>query len=38
MFTVPQRLAERGDALETFFDARPDIPAVVARLGKKLGQ
>lgn len=38
MFTAPERLAERGDALATFFDARPDIPEVVARLGKKLGQ
>jgi DNA primase len=38
MFTGPARLAERGDALASFFDARPDIPEVVARLGKKLGQ
>lgn len=38
MFTVPERLAERGDALQGFFEQRPDIPQVVERLGKKLGQ
>lgn len=38
MFTVPDQLAQHGDALATFFDVRPDIPDVVARLGKKLGQ
>jgi bifunctional non-homologous end joining protein LigD len=38
MFTAPERLAERGDPLADFFDKRPNIPEVVARLGKKLGQ
>ncbi len=37
MFTVPARVAERGDALAGFFDVEPDIPDVVARLGQKLG-
>ncbi|HVW30762.1 MAG TPA: DNA ligase D [Polyangiaceae bacterium] len=37
MFAVPDRVAERGDALEGFFDVRPDVPSVVERLGKKLG-
>jgi bifunctional non-homologous end joining protein LigD len=37
MFAVPERVAERGDALEGFFDVAPDVPSVVERLGKKLG-
>ena len=37
MFTVPARVAERGDALAGFFDVTPDIPDVVERLGHKLG-
>jgi len=37
MFAVPDRIAERGDALEGFFDVAPDVPSVVDRLGKKLG-
>ena len=37
MFAVPNRVAERGDALAGFFDVLPDVPHVVERLGKKLG-
>jgi len=33
MFSVPTRVLERGDPLEGMLDARPDIPAAVARLG-----
>ncbi|HVU02626.1 MAG TPA: DNA ligase D [Polyangiaceae bacterium] len=37
MFTVPDRVAERGDPLVGFFDVRPDVPRVVGELGKRLG-
>jgi bifunctional non-homologous end joining protein LigD len=37
MFTVPGRARERGEPLSGFFDVRPDVPSVVAELGKKLG-
>ena len=37
MFTAPLRVAERGAAFEGFFDARPDVAAVVEKLGQKLG-
>ena len=30
MFTVPGRVAERGDSLDGFFDVTPDVPGVVA--------
>jgi bifunctional non-homologous end joining protein LigD len=36
MFSVPSRVAERGDPLEGALDARPDIPAAVVRLGQLL--
>jgi len=36
MFSVPSRVAERGDPLEGSLEARPDIPAAVARLGQLL--
>jgi len=37
LFTVPSRVAENGEPFSGFFDVRPDIPSVIARLGKKLG-
>lgn len=37
MFTAPLRVAERGVAFEGFFEARPDVAAVVEKLGQKLG-
>jgi bifunctional non-homologous end joining protein LigD len=37
MFTVPERIAERGDALSGFFDVVPDVASVVERLGKRVG-
>jgi len=37
MFTVPARVEERGAPLDGFFDVRPDVSAVVAQLGAKLG-
>jgi bifunctional non-homologous end joining protein LigD len=36
MFTVPARVAERGDPMEGLLRERPDIPRAVARLGKLL--
>jgi bifunctional non-homologous end joining protein LigD len=36
MFSVPTRVAERGDPLEGSLSERPDIPAAVARLGRLL--
>jgi bifunctional non-homologous end joining protein LigD len=37
MFTVPARARDRGEPLSGFFEMRPDVPRVVAELGKKLG-
>jgi bifunctional non-homologous end joining protein LigD len=37
MFTVFERVRTRGNPLDGFLDERPDVPAVVAALGKKLG-
>ncbi len=37
MFTVRERVDERGDPLDGFFDVRPNVAEVVGRLGKKLG-
>jgi bifunctional non-homologous end joining protein LigD len=37
MFSAPLRVAERGAAFEGFFEARPDVAAVVEKLGQKLG-
>jgi bifunctional non-homologous end joining protein LigD len=36
MFTVPTRVAERGDPMEGLLSARPDIPRAVAKLGELL--
>jgi bifunctional non-homologous end joining protein LigD len=36
MFTVPTRVVERGDPMESMLTARPDIPRAVARLGQLL--
>jgi len=36
MFTVPARVAERGDPMENMLRERPNIPQAVARLGKLL--
>jgi bifunctional non-homologous end joining protein LigD len=36
MFTVPTRVLERGDPMESMLAARPDIPRAVARLGQLL--
>ena len=36
MFTVPTRVAERGDPMEGLLAARPDIPRAVAKLGQLL--
>jgi bifunctional non-homologous end joining protein LigD len=36
MFSVPTRVLERGDPMESMLAARPDIPSAVARLGRLL--
>ncbi len=36
MFTVPSRVAEKGDPMERLLHERPNIPQAVARLGKLL--
>lgn len=36
MFTVPARVAEKGDPMENLLRERPNIPQAVARLGKLL--
>ncbi len=36
LFSVPQRLAELGDPMRGFMDARPDVPAAVMGLGRML--
>ena len=37
IFTAAERIAARGDPLEGFFRIRPNVPEVVARLGRRLG-
>jgi len=36
MFTVPTRVAERGDPMDGLLEVRPDIPRAVAKLGQLL--
>jgi len=38
MFSVPTRVAERGDPMEGLLAARPDIPRAVAKIGQLLSR
>ncbi len=38
MFSVPARVAERGDPMEGLLAARPDIPRAVAKMGQLLAR
>jgi bifunctional non-homologous end joining protein LigD len=38
MFSVPARVAERGDPMEGLLAARPDIPRAVAKIGQLLAR